>query len=187
LVTRTGRYKIYPIAGSALMIVALFLLSLLEVDTPYWQLGCYAFVFGFGLGLTMQTIVVAVQNAVPFRDMGTATSSTTFFRSLGGAIGAAIFGAVLGNRLSHHLVERFAAAPEAGSPSAIDISDVEAIQRLSEPQKTLVLTAYTDAIVDVFLFAIPFVALALIVSLFLKEIPLRTGSAPAEASASFEV
>lgn len=187
LVTRTGKYKIYPVAGSALMVVALLLLSLLEVDTPYWQLGCYAFVFGFGLGLTMQTIVVAVQNAVPFRDMGTATSSTTFFRSLGGAIGAAIFGAVLGSRLSHHLVERFAAAPGAGSPSAINTNDVQAIQNLVDPQKTLVLTAYTDAIVDVFLFAIPFVVLALIVALFLKEVPLRTGRAPAEAGASFEL
>ena len=186
LVTRTGKYKIYPVAGSALMIVALLLLSLLEVDTPYWQLGCYAFVFGFGLGLTMQTIVVAVQNAVPFRDMGTATSSTTFFRSLGGAIGAAIFGAVLGSRLSHHLAEGFAAAPEAGSPSAINTNDVQAIQDLVDPQRALVLAAYTDAIVDVFLFAIPFVVLALIVALFLKEVPLRTGRAPAESGAAFE-
>ena len=120
--------------------------------------------------MTLQTIVVAVQNAVAMRDLGAATSSTTFFRSLGGAIGAALFGAVLGSRLSHHLVERFAAVPGAGSPSAINTNDVQAIQRLVEPQKTLVLTAYTDAIVDVFLFAIPFVALALVVSLFLKEI-----------------
>ena len=187
MVTRTGKYKIYPVAGSALMIVALLLLSLLKVNTPYWQLGCYAFVFGFGLGLTMQTIVVAVQNAVPYRDLGTATSSTTFFRSLGGAIGAAIFGAVLGSRLIHHLAEQFAAAPEAGSAAAINISDIRAIQGLVEPQRTLVLTAYTDAIVDVFLFAIPFVVLALIVALFLKEVPLRTGRAPAEAGASFEL
>jgi hypothetical protein len=119
--------------------------------------------------------------------MGTATSSTTFFRSLGGAIGAAIFGAVLASRLSHHLAERFADAPEAGSPSAINTNDVQAIQDLVEPQRTLVLTAYTDAIVDVFLFAIPFVALALIVALFLKEVPLRTGRDPAESSAAFEL
>jgi len=179
LITRTERYKIFPIAGAALMIVALVLLSLLEVDTPYWQLGCYAFVFGFGLGLTMQTIVVAVQNAVPFRDMGAATSSTTFFRSLGGAIGAAAFGAVLANRLTHHLAEGFAGSPGASTVSDIDTNDVQAIQDLVEPQRGLVLSAYTDAIVDVFLFAIPFVALALIVALFLKEAPLRTGREPA--------
>jgi EmrB/QacA subfamily drug resistance transporter len=177
LVTRTGRYKVFPIAGAALMIVALVLLSLLAVDTPYWQLGCYAFVFGFGLGLTMQTVVVAVQNAVPFRDMGAATSSTTFFRSLGGAIGAAAFGAVLANRLAHHLTERFAGAPGVGSPAGVNTNDVQAIQALVEPQRSLVLGAFTDSLSDVFLFAIPFVALALVVALFLKEVPLRTGPA----------
>jgi MFS family permease len=184
LITRTGRYKVFPIAGAAMMIVALVLLSLLNVDTPYWQLGCYAFVFGFGLGLTMQTIVVAVQNAVPFRDMGAATSSTTFFRSLGGAIGAAAFGAVLANRLAHHLTERFAGAAGVGSPTGIDTNDVQAIRNLAEPQRTLVLSAYTDALVDVFLFAIPFVALALVVAFFLTEIPLRTGRAVPDDEAS---
>ena len=175
LITRTGHYKVYPIAGSALMIVALVLLSSLEVDTPYWQLGAYAFVFGFGLGLTMQTIVVAVQNAVPFRDMGAATSSTTFFRSLGGAIGAAAFGAVFGSRLAHYLADRFAGAPGVGSPDAVDTDDVQAIQRLTEPVRGLVRGAYTDALSDVFLVAIPFVALALVAAIFLRQVPLRTG------------
>ena len=183
LVTRTGRYKIFPVVGSGLMVVALLLLSRLEVDTPYWQLGCYAFVFGFGLGLTLQTIVVAVQNAVPFRDLGTATSSTTFFRSLGGAIGAAAFGAVLSSRLAHYLAERFAGIAGAGSATAINTNDIQAIRNLVEPQRSLVLGAFTDALSDVFLVAIPFVALALVVALFLPEIPLRTGqAAPSDAA-----
>jgi EmrB/QacA subfamily drug resistance transporter len=186
LVTRTGRYKVYPIAGSALMVVALFLLSLLRVDTPYWLLGAYAFVFGFGLGLTMQTIVVAVQNAVQFRDMGVATSSTTFFRSLGGAIGAAAFGAVLGSRLTHYLAERLAANPSLGTLDGIETNDVEAIQALVEPVRGLVLGAYTDALGDVFLFAIPFVAIALVVAIFLKEVPLRTGAAAARPTSPDE-
>jgi EmrB/QacA subfamily drug resistance transporter len=182
LVTRTGRYKVYPIAGSALMIVALILFSTLAVETPYWQLGAYAFVFGFGLGLTMQTIVVAVQNAVQFRDMGVATSSTTFFRSLGGAIGAAAFGAVLGSRLSHHLAERLATNPSPDSAGGVETNDIQAIQQLVEPLRGVVLGAYTDALTDVFLVAIPFVAIALVVACFLKEVPLRTG-APRETTA----
>jgi EmrB/QacA subfamily drug resistance transporter len=184
LITRTGRYKVFPIAGAGLMIVALALLSLLKVDTPYWQLGCFAFVFGFGLGLTMQTIVVAVQNAVPYRDMGAATSSTTFFRSLGGAIGAAAFGAVLANRLAHHLAERLAGTPGGGRAAGIDTNDIRAIQALVEPQRGMVLAAYTDALSDVFLVAVPFVALALVVALFLKEVPLRTGRAAAANDAA---
>jgi EmrB/QacA subfamily drug resistance transporter len=183
LVSRTGRYKIYPVAGSALMIVALVLLSLLRVDTPYWQLGVYAFVFGFGLGLTMQTIVVAVQNAVPFRDIGVATSSTTFFRSLGGAIGAAAFGAVLGSRLTRYLDERFAAELGLGSLEGIETNNVQAIQALVEPARGLVLGAYTDALSDVFLVAIPFVAVALVVALRLEEIPLRSGPVDRSRSA----
>ena len=182
LISRTGRYKVYPVAGAALMIVALALLSQLRVDTPYWQLGVYAFVLGFGLGLTMQTIVVAVQNAVPFRDMGAATSSTTFFRSQGGAIGAAAFGAVLANRLAHHLAERFAGAPGLGGLAGADINDVRAIQGLAEPLRGVVLGAYTDPLGDVFLFAIPFVALALAVALRLEEVPLRTGPAAPRAA-----
>jgi EmrB/QacA subfamily drug resistance transporter len=175
LITRTGRYKIFPVAGAAVIILGLLLLSQLKADTPYWQVAVYAFVFGLGLGMTMQTVMVAVQNAVSMRDMGVATSSLTFTRSLGGAIGTALFGAILNSRLATHLGEGAAAAgidPGAISPEAT--GDIQAMQNLEEPARGLVLGAFTDALTDLFLVAIPFVVVALVISLFLREVPLRT-------------
>jgi MFS family permease len=186
LVTKTGRYKIFPILGSALIIVALFMLSTLKVETPYWQVAIYAFFFGVGLGFTMQTVMVAVQNAVPFRDMGVATSSLTFTRSLGGAIGTAVFGAILNTRLATHLADRSVDAGVAlsnVSPEAT--SNIQAMQNLPEPVKGLVLGAYTDALTDLFLLAVPFVVLSLAIAFLLKEIPLRTGN-PLKDSADGE-
>ncbi len=175
LITRTGRYKVFPIAGAAVIVVGLLLLSQLKIDTPYWQVAIYAFVFGLGLGMTMQTVMVAVQNAISIRDMGVATSSLTFTRSLGGAIGTALFGAILNNRLATHLTDRMAA--EGIDPGQVDpaaTSNIETMQELVEPIRTLVLTAYTDSLTDLFLFAIPFVVVALVIALFLREVPLRT-------------
>jgi EmrB/QacA subfamily drug resistance transporter len=176
LITRTGRYKIYPIFGAAVLILALFMLSRLQVDTPYWKLALYELAFGIGLGCTMQTIVTAVQNAVEFRDMGAATSSTTFFRQLGGTIGAAMFGAVLANRLVVHLSEQLGTAGALQGGAPIEANNIQAIQALPEPVKFTVLNALTRSLDDVFLAAVPVVALALVVALFLQEVPLRTGS-----------
>jgi MFS family permease len=177
LITRTGRYKIYPIIGAAVLIVSLLLMSRLRVDTPYWELAIYMLAFGAGLGCTMQTIVTAVQNAVEFRDLGAATSATTFFRQMGGTIGAAVFGAILANRLAVHLVEQLGPIASAMQESdRINTSNIEAIQALPEPIKGSVLLAFTRALDEVFLFGVPIVAVALVVALFLKEVPLRTGA-----------
>jgi MFS family permease len=179
LITRTGRYKIYPIIGSVVLIVALLLLSRLEVDTPFWQVALFEYLFGAGLGFTMQTIVTAVQNAVEFRDLGAATSSTTFFRQMGGSIGAAVFGAVLSSRLTHYLSEQLAqAGVRPGGTARVDANNVQAIQRLAEPIKGVVLGAFSNALDDVFMVGVPFIVVALVVSLFLKEVPLRTGPGP---------
>jgi EmrB/QacA subfamily drug resistance transporter len=183
LITRTGRYKIFPILGAAILVVALLLMSRLHVDTPYWQLALYELAFGAGLGLTMQTIVTAVQNAVELRDLGSATGATTFFRQMGGTIGAAIFGAILSSRLAVHLQDQFGGAATTQGRGAIDTANVQAIQSLPEPLKSGVLTAFTSALSDVFLVGVPVVALALVVALFLKELPLRTAARqiPAES------
>jgi EmrB/QacA subfamily drug resistance transporter len=171
LITKTGKYKIYPIIGAVILIAAFFMLATIQVDTPYWNIAIYAFFFGIGLGLAMMTIVTPIQNAVEMRDMGVATSVTTFGRSLGGAIGTALFGAVLASRLSIYLAEQLGDAATTGN---FNTNDVSAVQLLPEPMKTEVLTAYTQAITDIFLYGIPAIVLALIVILFLKEIPLRT-------------
>ena len=194
LITRTGRYKIFPILGAAILILALLMMSRLRVDTPYWELALYELAFGAGLGMTMQTIVTAVQNAVEYRDLGTSTSATTFFRQMGGTIGAAVFGAILANRLALHLAQQLGPVAIAGQTNrTINTNNLQAIQALPEPIKTSVLTAFTQALGDVFLVGVPVVALAFVVALFLKEVPLRTmqrqspdaappgESAPAEA------
>jgi hypothetical protein len=115
--------------------------------------------------------------------MGTATSATTFGRSLGGAIGTALFGALLTARLSVYLARELGGSANSANGGAIDANNVQAIQALTEPVKTQVLTAYTHAITDIFLLAIPLIVVALVVVLFLNEIPLRTGRAPIVAEA----
>jgi MFS family permease len=185
LITKTGRYKIFPTIGAAVLVVAMFLLSRIQVGTPYPQLAAYMVLFGAGLGFTMQTIVVAVQNSVEFRDMGAATGSTTFFRQMGAAIGTAIFGTVLTTQLTKYMAQQFAGAPEiaaaAGSMGELDFNNIQVIRALPDQIRILVETAFTQAISDVFLVGIPFVLIALVVSLFLREIPLRTGAAKALA------
>jgi EmrB/QacA subfamily drug resistance transporter len=187
LITRTGRYKIFPIAGAGVLIVALLMLSRLRVDTPYWQVALYQVAFGAGLGMTMQTIITAVQNAVEFRDLGTATGATTFFRQMGGTIGAALFGAILFNRLAVHLAARLGPLVDAAQAGGgVNTNNIQAIQALPEPVKGLVLEAFTSALDEVFLVAVPVVALAMIVALFLKEIPLSTGRRAATETAQSE-
>ena len=188
LLVRTGRYKIYPIIGSAILGVAFFLLSTIQVDTPYWNVALFAFTFGTGLGLSMMTIVTPIQNAVDLRDMGVATSATPFGRSLGGAIGAALFGAIMTNRLAVYLTDELGALAGGGtSGGEVNMNDVQAIQALPEPIKTEVLTAYTHAISDIYLYALPLIVVAFVVVLFLKEIPLRTTiAAPSDPAANRE-
>jgi EmrB/QacA subfamily drug resistance transporter len=178
-ITRTGRYKIYPVVGSIILAVALLLLSRINVDMPYWQIAIFAFFFGVGLGFSMQTIVVAVQNASELRDLGVATSAVTFFRSLGGAIGAALFGAVLGIRLTHHLEDQLGSAA-----SSVDANNIEAIRELSEPTKHQVLEAFTQSLTEVFLVCVPFVVAAVLLAILLPERPLRSSRAASDDPAA---
>lgn len=183
-VSRTGRYKIFPVAGAAVQVVALFFFSRLQVETPFWQLGLIQLVFGIGLGCTMQTIVTAVQNSVEMRDLGVATSAATFFRQMGGTIGAAAFGAILSNRLAVHLIDQLGpAAASMQQQGGMDINNIQAIHQLPDAIRFPVLNAFTFALDDLFLIAIPIVGIAFLTALFLKEVPLRTGKrVPAEAA-----
>ena len=183
LITKNGRYKIYPILGAAIIAVALWLLSNLHADSTLWTIGVFEYVLGFGLGLTMQTIMTAVQNAVHFRDMGTATSATTFFRSMGGALGTAVFGAILTSRLTSHMAETLSPAMAAKVPAGA-AQNVSAIQALPPEVKAPVLEAFVRTLHDVFIFGVPFAVVAVAVAFFLKEIPLATGHTPASGSGS---
>ncbi len=185
IMSRTGRYKWMPISGAVLVGSALFGLSRLAVDTPYLLVAALMFVFGAGLGLTMQVVVTAVQNSVDRKNMGSATASVTFFRSMGGAIGVALFGAILNTRLPHHLAQ--VVPPEAQSQlgaASASINDVTAIQQLPEPVKTWVLTAFTQAMDDIFLVAVPFMAIALVIALTMREKPLAGRTPEPEAAGS---
>ncbi|MFM9107305.1 MAG: MDR family MFS transporter [Chloroflexota bacterium] len=190
LISRTGRYKVYPIAGAAIIAASLALLSTIDQHTPFWELALFEYLLGAGLGLTMQTITTAIQNAVEMRDLGVATSSATFFRQMGGAIGAAAFGVVLSERLGHHMAAAFGGQAPAGG--AVDANSVDAIRSLPEPVRDLVLTAFSASIDDVFRAGVPVAIAAFVVALFLKEIPLRAaahhpGEAPAAEALSVGV
>lgn len=172
LISRTGKYKIYPIIGSVILILGFYLLHTIHYNTAYWQIAIYAVVLGAGVGLSMSTVVTPIQNSVAMQDMGSATSTNTFLRSLGGAIGAALFGAILTSQLGHYLTQEFAGTA-AGAGTKIDANSVQAIRTLPEPIKTQVLIAYTHAVTDIFLYAIPIMVLSFVVIIFFKEIPLR--------------
>jgi EmrB/QacA subfamily drug resistance transporter len=173
IMARTGRYKWMPITGALVVGGALLAFSRLQVDTPYYKVALIMYAFGAGLGCTMQVVVTAVQNSVDRRNMGVATASVTFFRSMGGAIGTALLGAILNIRLKHYLSEILGAAQGHPPGGPIKTDDVTAIKALPEPIKSWVLEAFTRAIDDVFLVAVPFMAVAFIIALTMHEKPLR--------------
>jgi MFS family permease len=180
MISRTGRYKIFPVLGGLILVFAMLGLTRLSAHTPYWQVAVAVYVWGAGIGLTMQTILTAVQNAVDYKDLGTATGAVTFFRQIGGAIGAAAFGAMLSSRLATHLSDAFGGHLPPGAAS--DANNVQAIRHLSGPVRDRVLDAFSSALDDVFLIGVPIVALAFLVALALKEIPLRSGAGAAPAA-----
>jgi EmrB/QacA subfamily drug resistance transporter len=182
LMTRTGRYKLFPILGAAVTVVGFVLLTTVDEGTPYWQVGLFIFVLGAGVGFTMQIVVTAVQNAVDRRDMGSATASVTFFRTLGGAFGTAIFGAVLTSRVAHYL----AGASGGSTPPGADeiANNVQAIRALPPEARLVFLDAWVRAVHDVFIVAIPFAVAAFVLAFFIPELELK--QAPAEAPEATE-
>ena len=178
IMSRTGRYKIFPILGSSIVIIALLMLSQLTASSPYWFAGLSMYVLGAGLGFTMQVLVTVVQNSVDRSDIGVATSSVTFFRQMGGSFGTALFGAVLSSRLTVHIADAMQQVPAGAAAAAGKVGDVannvQAIKALPEPVHGLVTGAFSQSLHDTFLTAVPLVAVALAVAFFLKEKPLAT-------------
>ena len=175
---RTGRYKIYPIFGTAIMFVGMLLFSTLSYDTPVSQAMAYMVVMGIGLGLTMQMLVIAVQNALPPEDMGLSTSSVTFFRSMGGTLGAAVSLGVLFGTVKGNITDRVAAAhltlPDLVSLRNLSLDNTESFKKLSEPARRVVLSGFADSMDTVFLVVAAVVVPAFIGTFFIKEVPLRT-------------
>lgn len=186
VISRTGRYRLFPIAGTAILAVGLFLLSRLGVDSGWVDISVALAVTGTGVGLVMQVMVLSAQNAVEFRDLGAATAGVSFFRSMGASFGVALFGAILNDRLAYHLpLEVPAAALRGIDPRALT-SSPEVIRALPPEVLSGLLRAFSQSLHTVFLVAVPLAALSFFVALFLREIPLRSTvgahGAPAEGA-----
>ncbi len=184
LITKHGHYKHFPIMGLSLMTVGLFMLSTLTQTTPFWQLASYGIFVGAGLGLSMQTIVIALQNSVEFRDLGVATSANTFFRSIGATMGVALFGTVYASRLAHNLpieIEKL----RASNPAALVGATPEKFEALKENTAVLqtftpelqagIINAFVNSFHVVFLTSVPITIIGFFIALILRETPLRTG------------
>ena len=191
-ITTTGKYKIFPITGAGIMTIGLILMSTLNETTSFGVLSIYAILVGAGLGLSMQTIVIALQNSVDFQDMGIATSSNTFFRSLGGAFGTAIFGTIFSNRIAYYLQDNIATlqSTEPQSLAGFDASKLDLITTNTSIITTLpptirdtVLHSFAQTFHVVFLAAAPITFIGFVLAFFLKEKPLQSSTAHHAAKA----
>ncbi|MET9986961.1 MDR family MFS transporter [Streptomyces rochei] len=177
VVSRTGRYRLFPIVGTLVMGVGLYLMSLMGPSTGALLESLYMFVLGTGIGLSMQVLTIAVQNTVDYADLGTATSGVTFFRTLGSSFGTAVFGTIYANTLTPNLRDGVAAAAGTGAadPAVIGraATSPEGVHRLPPEASAPIVGAYADTIQTVFLWTVPVAALGLLVALFLKQVQLR--------------
>lgn len=173
LISRTGRYKRFPIMGTAIAAVGLLLLSRLEPGTGSLEAGLYMLVLGVGLGFVMQVLVLAVQNAVPYSQLGVATSAATLFRSIGGSLGTAILGAIFANRLASELASSLPSDGGAAAGLASGHVDPAQLKELSPALHDTYVHSFTDSISSVFLIAAAVVTIAFLLSWFLEERPLR--------------
>ena len=171
IITKRGRYKIFPITGTALLTLGMYLFSLLSPSTSRATQAAYMVVTGLGIGLVMQVLVLAIQNAVEQRDLGTATASNSFFRSMGGAFGVAVFGSVFNNRLTSFLTDLLPAGRSI-DPATLQAGP-EALKQLPSDVAVVVVDAFARAIHVMFLVGVPVAATGFILMLFLPEKPLR--------------
>jgi MFS family permease len=183
IISRTGRYKAFPVCGMLVMAVGMYLLSTMGTTTTEVQASAYMVVLGLGLGMVMQVLVLAVQNAVDRKDLGTATGAATFLRSMGGSFGVALLGAVLTNQLASNLADLLPGGklPAGVSPDTLKGSPA-VILNLPEAVRAPVIEAFARSIDTVFLVGVPIALIGFAITLLLPEVPLRSGrSAPVEA------
>ncbi len=185
VITKTGRWKAWLLAGGVLVTAGLGLLGTIRYDTEYWHIAIFMALLGLGIGMMMQNLVLCTQNQVDPADLGAASSTVTFFRSLGGAVGVSALGAVMAHRITDYakdglttLDPKYASAA-AGSSTGSSIPDMDS---LPGPLRTVMESAYGHGIADVFLIAAPLALVAFLVTLFIKEVPLRTSGGLAQAA-----
>ncbi|MEV4915480.1 MFS transporter [Streptomyces tirandamycinicus] len=189
VITKTGKWKAWLVSGGVLVTGGLGLLGTIRYDTEYWRIAVSMAVMGLGLGMMMQNLVLCTQNQVASRDLGAASSVVTFFRSLGGAVGVSALGAVLADRVTRYVEDGLAelgprgASMGHGGTGGGGIPDLDA---LPAPVRTVIESAYGHGVADVFLYSAPFALLAFLVTLFIREVPLRSAlkGGPANPSAA---
>lgn len=169
IVGRTGRYKIFPVAGTALMALAFLLMSRMQPSTPAVIQSLYLFILGAGIGLSMQVLILIVQNTSDFEDLGVATSGVRFFRTIGSSFGAAIFGSLFVNFLNRRIGPALAAS---GAPPGA-VSSPGALHRQPHEVAAPIVAAYAESLTEVFFWAAPVALVGFVLALFLREIPLR--------------
>ncbi|MEV7885050.1 MFS transporter [Streptomyces sp. NPDC002817] len=189
LITRTGKWKAWLVSGGVLVTAGLGLLGTIRYDTEYWKTAVFMALLGLGIGMMMQNLVLCTQNQVEPSDLGAASSTVTFFRSLGGAMGVSALGAVMAHRITDYAQDGIAdlgpkyASLASGSSSTGEIPDMD---KLPAPLRTVMESAYGHGIADVFMIAAALAAVAFLITLFIKEVPLRTKGALAQEAAPSE-
>ncbi|MEV8017392.1 MDR family MFS transporter [Streptomyces sp. NPDC086554] len=177
VVSRTGKYRVFPIVGALVMALGLYLLSLMGSETSTWLESVYMFVLGTGIGLCMQVLTIAVQNTVVYSDLGTATSGVTFFRTLGSSFGTAVFGTIYANTLEPNLKDGVAAAAGTGAADPAVVAKAaqspQGLHDLPPEAAAPIVEAYADTLHTVFLWTVPVALIGFVVALFLKQVQLR--------------
>ncbi|MEV6023048.1 MFS transporter [Streptomyces sp. NPDC052036] len=187
IITRTGKWKAWLVSGGVLITAGLGLLGTLRYDTDYWKTAVFMALMGLGIGMMMQNLVLSTQNQVAPSDLGSASSTVTFFRSLGGAMGVSALGAFMAHRITHYFTDGLAdLSPKYQRLAAHSSSDgaIPDLAKLPRPLRTLMESSYGHAIGDVFLVAACLAFLAFVITLFIKEVPLKTQGGLAQAAAA---
>ncbi|MFD6495623.1 MFS transporter [Streptomyces sp. NPDC060188] len=184
VITKTGRWKYWLVSGGFLVTAGLGLLGTIRYDTTYWHIAIFMALLGLGIGMMMQNLVLSTQNQVAPSDLGSASSTVTFFRSLGGAIGVSALGAVMAHRITDYAKDGLTdLGPKYASLGSGSDSSIPDMDKLPAPLRTVMESAYGHGIADVFLIAAGLALLAFLIVLFIKEVPLRTSGALAQAAA----
>ncbi|MFI5658013.1 MFS transporter [Streptomyces sp. NPDC051684] len=185
IITRTGKWKAWLVAGGLFLTAGLGLLGTIEYDTPYWRVAIWMALLGLGVGMMMQNLVLSTQNQVAPQDLGSASSMVTFFRSLGGTIGVSALGSVMTTRISHHATDTIGSlSPQEQQAAGKTMAggQLPDMSVLPGPIRNWLEAAYGSGIADIFLYAAPIAFLAFVFTIFIKEVPLRTTGALEQAA-----
>ncbi|MFI1416035.1 MFS transporter [Streptomyces sp. NPDC020707] len=183
IITKTGKWKAWLVGGGVLITAGLGLLGTIRYDTDYWKTAVFMALLGLGIGMMMQNLVLSTQNQVAPQDLGAASSTVTFFRSLGGAMGVSALGAVMANRITDYVKDGLTGIdPKYAAAASHSTGSIPDMDSLPAPLRTVMESAYGHGIADVFLIAAALALLAFLITLFIKEVPLRTSGGLAQAA-----